>query len=276
MPRQSFSTWHLPREIEGVLLVEDHREPVRRPQERHFHDELELHFVDRGEGVFLLGSGRLHAKTGTLVWIPPRRDHLLLEASPDFRRFMLLFRPRLVRRTLPGPACDGFVGRTAGERSGLLPADGVASLRRLFTEVHALRARALPLFNAGMAFALARAFVHFESATATEEPAELHPGVRAALRLLRDAHATSLPDLASAAELSEAHLSKLFSSQVGMSITDFRNRLRLDRFLELYGDGDGLSALDAAIEAGFGSYPQFHRVFRKRMGYSPRAHRRRA
>jgi AraC-like DNA-binding protein len=27
--------------------------------------------------------------------------------------------------------------------------------------------------------------------------------------------------------------------------------------------------LDAALEAGFGSYPQFHRVFKRMMGHSP-------
>jgi transcriptional regulator GlxA family with amidase domain len=126
-----------------------------------------------------------------------------------------------------------------------------------------------------MAFALARAFVYFESARATEEPAAMHPAVREALRLLRgDRAATAVPELANATGLSEAHLSKLFSTQVGVSITDFRNRMRLERFIEIYGDGNGPSALDAALDAGFGSYPQFHRIFRKQMGYSPRQHRR--
>jgi transcriptional regulator GlxA family with amidase domain len=61
-----------------------------------------------------------------------------------------------------------------------------------------------------------------------------------------------------------------------MSITEFRNRVGVERFLEIYGDGSARTLLDAALEAGFGSYPQFHRVFRNIAGYAPREHRRRA
>ena len=54
-----------------------------------------------------------------------------------------------------------------------------------------------------------------------------------------------------------------------MTLVDFRNRQRLQRFLRLYGRGRRVSILDAALEAGFGSYPQFHRVFKDQMGCGP-------
>jgi transcriptional regulator GlxA family with amidase domain len=50
---------------------------------------------------------------------------------------------------------------------------------------------------------------------------------------------------------------------------EYRNRLRLDRFESLLGQGPA-NLLDAALEAGFGSYAQFHRVFRARLHASPR------
>jgi AraC-like DNA-binding protein len=43
----------------------------------------------------------------------------------------------------------------------------------------------------------------------------------------------------------------------------------VERFLDIYGTGQRRTMLDAALEAGFGSYPQFHRVFKRMMGYSP-------
>jgi transcriptional regulator GlxA family with amidase domain len=79
----------------------------------------------------------------------------------------------------------------------------------------------------------------------------------------------SLPELAALTRTSEAHLSKIFSTQVGVSITEFRNRVRLQRFFELYGDGRRITLLAAALDAGFGSYAQFHRVFREHMGHAP-------
>lgn len=277
MQRQSFAGWHLPRELEGVLLVEDHGEPEgrTRPQERHFHDELELHLIDGGSGLFLFQGTRVPVKTGTLVWVPPGRDHLLLEATPDFRRFMLLFRPRLVRRVLPTSAHPALLGRTAREQARNLPRRALSSLRQTYSEVREDRAAELRLFNAGMAFALARSWLHFESAIRAPEPAQFHPAVSQALGLLRDGEPQlSLYELSNRVGLSAAHLSKLFSSQVGLSLTECRNRIRVERFIEIYGDGSRANLMEASLESGFGSYPQFYRVFLKHMGYPPGKHRR--
>jgi AraC-like DNA-binding protein len=54
-------------------------------------------------------------------------------------------------------------------------------------------------------------------------------------------------------------------------ISWFRNQQRLQRFLRLYGTGRRTTALAAALEAGFGSYAQFYRVFRQQAGRSPSA-----
>ena len=51
--------------------------------------------------------------------------------------------------------------------------------------------------------------------------------------------------------------------------------INLAIFLEIYGDGRGVKMTSAALDAGFGSYPQFHRVFRERMGCAPAEHARR-
>ena len=278
MERQSFAAWQLPRDLEGVLQVEDlaDRRIYYRTHERHFHDELELHFVDRGSGVFLLPESRVTAVAGVLLWIPPRRDHLLLEATPDFRRWMLQCRPRLVRRVLPRHAHWSLLGRGAAEQSGKVEVPAAAALRQTFVDVLRDRASEITLFNAAVSFALARAWTAFEKARTIGEPVALNPRVAAAVRLLRNAATRpSLPELAVAVGVTESHLSKLFSAEVGMSVTEFRNRVGIARFLEIYGDGSQRTLLDAALEAGFGSYPQFHRVFRSIAGYSPREHRRR-
>ncbi len=52
-------------------------------------------------------------------------------------------------------------------------------------------------------------------------------------------------------------------------LTDYRNRCRVEPFCDLVADGRR-SVLDAALAAGFGSYPQFHRVFRAVMGTTAR------
>jgi len=130
------------------------------------------------------------------------------------------------------------------------------------------------MFNAGLRYAMLLAWQSFERATGMGTH-DLHPAVERAARLLREAPETaSLPRIAKRSGLSAARLSRLFKEQTGYALTDFRSRVRLDRFLELYGTGRRVSMLDAALSAGFGSYPQFHRVFKRIMGRSPRDYRR--
>jgi AraC-like DNA-binding protein len=63
-------------------------------------------------------------------------------------------------------------------------------------------------------------------------------------------------------------LGRAFKAALGESLTDYRNRQRIQRFLAVV-DPCGGNLLEAALEAGFGSYAQFHRVFRQSLGCSP-------
>lgn len=75
--------------------------------------------------------------------------------------------------------------------------------------------------------------------------------------------------LARAAYITPRVLAKHFRDQVGVPLIDYRNRVRVERFLGLVERGGG-NLLQAALDAGFGSYAQFHRVFRRMLGVTPR------
>jgi len=94
-------------------------------------------------------------------------------------------------------------------------------------------------------------------------------GRRKAARLIRNGNAAlGLVELAPKSGLSPHRLSRLFKQQTGVTLVDFRNRQRVERFLEIYGR-PARTMLDAALAAGFGSYPQFHRVFKRIAGCAP-------
>jgi len=103
---------------------------------------------------------------------------------------------------------------------------------------------------------------------------DVHPAVEKAAQLLRHETTTlTAVELASRCGLSYSRLGALFKKQTGIALVDFRNRQRLDRFLALDGAGHDRKMLEAALAAGFGSYPQFHRVFKRWMGCSPQGYR---
>jgi AraC-like DNA-binding protein len=272
--RQSFASWQLPKALDGLLLLEDlGREGHRfRSEERHSHDELELHLIERGHAVFMLPDRKLEATAGTLLWIPPGHEHLLFDVSADLRRWLLLVRKRVAQRVLPSAA---YARAVRHEHVVRLAPRQLNTLRSTWGE-QSVGMRKLDdmlavigLVNAGIAYALARAHVVSDASGTQERATAFHPAVVKALSALRSSPPPSLPELASLARTSEAHLSKLFSTQVGVSITEFRNRLRLQRFFELYGEGRDKTLLTAALDAGFGSYAQFHRVFKVQMGHAP-------
>ena len=59
---------------------------------------------------------------------------------------------------------------------------------------------------------------------------------------------------------------------MGEGFVAFRQRARLDELDRIIADRPNTALLAAALEAGFGSYPQFYRAFRALRGCSPYAY----
>ena len=76
-------------------------------------------------------------------------------------------------------------------------------------------------------------------------------------------------ELAKRFAVSASKLTHAFKEEMGVSLVEYKNRLRLERFLTLVSPGGG-NLMQAALDAGFGSYAQFHRVFRELLGATPR------
>jgi AraC-like DNA-binding protein len=96
-----------------------------------------------------------------------------------------------------------------------------------------------------------------------------HPVLRRAVHLLGRNPSLGGEKLAAELGISLSRLARIFKDELGLSLVDYRNQLRLERFTVLV-EGGGTNLLKAALEAGFGSYAQFHRVFRAARGRTPR------
>lgn len=241
---------------------------------RHTHAELELNLVTRGVGWYWLGNRRYQIRRGDLLWLFPAQEHILFEQTSDFRMWIAVFRRRAIRRLAGDASARALLKPSfAGETCRRLKPHDFERLEELLSELAGHRDEPV-LLNAGLTYALASAWQCFQHAPDVLVH-DVHPAVERASRLIRSGRAPEkLNDLASEAGLSAARLSRLFHQQTGSTLVEFRNRQRLQHFLDIYGTGQGKTMLGAALEAGFGSYPQFHRVFTRVMGCSPRNYRR--
>jgi AraC-like DNA-binding protein len=95
------------------------------------------------------------------------------------------------------------------------------------------------------------------------------PVVCGAMSELLDNPAVRGGVLARRLDVSAGHLARSFKREVGISLVEYRQRVLLDRFFEALASGNA-TLVSAARQAGFRSYTQFYRVYRKLVGSAPR------
>jgi len=260
----------LPKELDGSLW---HYRNLGRTHAMHHHAELEFNLVTQGTGLYLLANRKYQIRRGDLLWLFPAQEHVLIEQSLDFEMWIGVFKPQAVRRVATDASAKILCQRgPAGEYCRRLPQRDLTRLEELLSEIVASE-KSPGLFNSGLSYALLAAWQQFERA-ADVPVRDVHPAVERAARLIRSEGASlGLNEIARRSGLSAHRLSRLFKQQTGIALVDFRNRQRMEKFLQFYGTGQRRTMLDAALEAGFGSYPQFHRIFKRVLGCSPADYR---
>ena len=223
----------------------------------HRHDELEFDLVVRGSGSLTVGERNYALKPGIPMWLLPEQRHRLVRA-PGLEMWVVSLRPEVIDARQ--------IGQIAARPLRLLPGHELVELDRLLSQV-AQDSDEPAVYNAGVTYVAQRALrASLKSQVARARP--MHPAVARALLALRESGASlSLSDLATAAGVAAPYLSRLLIEHTGRSFVDWRNRIRLDRFLKAYHPGANL--LTMALDAGFGSYARFHHVFNETIGCAP-------
>jgi AraC-like DNA-binding protein len=233
-----------------------HIPETRRP--RHFHVEPELNLIAAGNGAFGVGDSAISVAAGDLLWWSPGQDHVLLDASPDFDLYVIGLTPELSARVLGQENLPAH----AGARRVRLDDGALFKLRALCaaplgTDPGAVERHVGDLWRDAHTFRLPTVGKHALTSRAMVSLME-RPELR------RD-------DVALAARGHPSDVSRHFHKDVGLTLTEYRTRLRLLRFIQL-ADAARSNLLAAALDAGFGSYSQCHRAFRDTLGCGPRAY----
>jgi AraC-like DNA-binding protein len=254
----------IPDERDGFALLTEPM-PMAGP---HTHEELEVNLVLRGSAAYVLNDRRYDLRQNVLVWLFPGQEHLFLNFTPDYRAWILVFKNRLLTQSCRTPSCAPLLeSNPEGQFLKHLAPSQSLLLDALFTQV--AQSRQTDLFNAGLHYALMSAWETFRASDDAPTGVRIHPSVELAIRLLQEeTEPQTVEHLAHHVGISPSHLSRLFGQQMGLSLTDFRNDLRLERFLRLYAQKH-ITLEEAALETGFGSYAQFYAVFKKKMGCGP-------
>lgn len=231
----------------------------QHPKLYHFHSQVEFLLVKRGVVSERVGNQVHQAHAGQMLWHLPGRPHENLGGSPDLDLRVVHAEPHLFSNlALLG---DLVAGRPVVELRGkdfdaLLEqcdrtsdADGVLADR---TQQLGVAARS--------AMAATQTDHQFTRATSL---------VELACNLLQADPGLDRAALCRALDVSGAYLSRRFRTELGTTLQEQRVRVRLTLFVTRVMH-DRRTFLQAALDAGFGSYSQLHRVFVRLAGCTPR------
>ena len=210
-----------------------------------------------GTASFGVGEQVLRVGANALLWWAPGQDHELLDASADFELYVIGLSPVFSERVL-GP---GGANVYRGPQVLRLNADQLAILSP-YCQTHS--------FHQDTIVAERQVGDFWQRAHAMRLSASdySHPLTQRALRCALQRTEVNRRQIADAARSSACEVSRHFRRDMGITLTTYRTRLRLLRFMQLVGSCK-LSLCAASREAGFGSYSQCHRAFHQTLGYSP-------
>ncbi len=262
----------VPKEKGSRVWFQETPFPDMRP---HRHEELELNLVVSGTARYLLGSRSYVLRQGTLVWLFPNQQHILLDQSADLKVWLAVFTPALVREFCPkeSNAYPLQSNDPLDDFSRIISSTECTGLSTLFHELESFSDEP-ELYRLGLVWLLRMAWKRWEPSTLESNFSDIHPAVEKTLCLLQEDSTLALPDLARQAGLSPSQLSRVFKTAIGHTISSYRNYYRIQSFIKLYGNGQRRTLLDCALDAGFGSYEQFHRTFKSKKGCSPSEYKR--
>jgi len=279
-------------EYDGFLFLAEaaRNPPVLKP---HHHEELELNLVVSGEITYVVGGRRFRFPRGTLLWMFPDQEHQLVDRTGDARYYVAVFKQELLQRVCRSQAYEGLLSRTGeGDQvlGRVLDPDSYAYLKltmdglmRDSMDADLLNRQAgfgiqgdftfqhgdPDALNAGLHFLAVHCWRVSCDGPDQNRAVNLHPAVVRALLVMTEDLSLSLVQVAERCGISPAHLSRVFHRQVGVPLSRYRNSARIGKFMELYHLHPDRTLLDLVLEAGFGSYPQFHKIFSQHYGQGP-------
>jgi AraC-like DNA-binding protein len=239
----------------------------------HTHEELEMNLVTKGEGTYFIEGHKYKLKPFHQLWLFRDQLHILSDSSSDFEMWVVVFKKGMVEDACRSPhTATLHRSRPKGEFLKQLPLSEGTELSQLCHQIGQSDKR--DLFNASLRYLLIKSWETFEKAGKFAKAEDLHPAVfKAAMLLKEESFEGNLAALCHKAGLSPSHLSRLFHLQTGQTLTDYRNQQGIERFQKIISENSQKSILEAALEAGFGSYAQFYRVFRKKFQFSPKQYK---
>ena len=251
----------------------------------HWHPEIELTLIDRGEMLYKVDRSEFHLHAGNAIFSNVNALHAgFMCEQQDCQYISVTFDPKLIY---------GFHGSTV-ERSYVEPItqstalsavafDGTQPWHSLaitaIQEIIRLDAEKPPLYELSIISALQtlwmQLYLNVPPKTAVSPRDKVEDNrIRRILAYIEEHYTQhlTLEEIAGEIHLCPSECSRLFKRRMNHSLFAFLQEYRVERSLELLAD-EQLSITEVSARAGFTDSNYYAKVFIKHKGCTPRAYR---
>lgn len=252
----------------------------------HYHDNYEISFITEGTGKRIVADSMDEFQPGDLVFIGRNLPHTWIvdkeQVTPNKRSLEMVFlqfaSETLSSELLALPEFKNvaaalqlsqrgirITGQTLNEVSEImlqLPYLGNFERFLQFLKLMDIIGRSEELVPLA-----SKEYTNMQFSTKNKRVATIHEYLMKNYRETID-----LKQIASIANMAEGSLCRFFKMQVGMTIFEYLNKIKIDFACKLLMD-KSIGVLDVAMDSGFNNISHFNKQFKKYIGMPPKDYR---
>lgn len=240
----------------------------------HYHKRIEINYVKKGSCSMLFGDDKVDFDSSDLMVVFPDIEHSFIPHKNGVELVQLEFMPDLFWSIVEKETCDlVFIQNlfTSGKKYVKIvnSIDIAQSVQRVVDELIEEKESydlLVMMYYAELVLLISR---HMKS---TFNTGNAH--LDKALSIMHASYNNNISqeEIAEQCGISQRYLRKLFSSHLSMSVTDYLNRVRINKAKELLRHTN-YSIKEISFLTGFNSVEYFVRVFKNNVGMSAKSYK---
>ena len=255
-----------------------------RSVQTHWHDEIEIIVIKKGEGIVAVDLTAYEVHAGDLVFVCSGQLHSISQKDACTMEYEnILFRPSLLRTAgfdmcserLLQPLCTGKIRPVPLVTAGSSAHAAFSALIGQMDKLCDARPHAYQLAVKGLLFQIM--FLLLSECSQLPVPKTDRKSldkVKTVLSYVEEHYQEpiTIEEIAAQCYYSKSYFMRFFKETMGTGFIQFLNDYRLEIAAKLLLSGDG-TVLDAAMQSGFENLSYFTRSFKKKYGVTPGKYR---
>ena len=252
----------------------------------HWHEEMEITYIERGHGTYVVDLEEFSVKEGDIVVVSPKALHSSsLKHQEGIRTLTFVFHLNMLNSLLTDACAIKFFAplmngefATAMVISSTTP--GYSQIVSAFFQLQdtykgkkecyelAVKSHLMLLFYQMFHHNI---FIKKGGQQQVQHTAEL---LRKVINYIHTNYSThiTVADLAALCDFSEYHFMRFFKTHVGMTCIDYINNYRLDIASAMLKER-AASVMEIALDTGFNNISYFNKVFKSKFHMTPSQYR---